>query len=212
MKIMTCIHYLCLQKKTWVVLVVKVLAELIVLQIVILAEKWMSVVSSTWLISRGNFLSITNRKILKTLWNLLETYLYRKNVCCGVIFVGMMGEVLIEPSLLKPCLGCLARQQRQQLAAAATTLPNSSPSHSSASASPCHSSASTSPAHSVESGTEGKPTNGKGFSDSSSDSGYDEFNQGLINENKIKCQTLLDKPGKIKKQIIDNSLRWIGRF
>lgn len=113
--------------------------------------------------------------------------------------MGMMGEVLIEPSLLKPCIGCLARQQRQRIAAAAKSLQavaSSSPSHSSASASPSHSSASTSPAHSVESGTEGgKPTSGKGFSDSSSDSGYDDFNQALISESKMKCQTLLDKPG-----------------
>lgn len=90
---------------------------------------------------------------------------------------------MIDPSLLKPCIGCLARQQRQRESIAAI----SSPSHSSASASPSHSSASASPAHSTDSTvdqTAVKPIS-KSFSDSSSDSGYDESsNQGLV-ESKI---------------------------
>ncbi|XP_001604513.2 uncharacterized protein LOC100120919 isoform X2 [Nasonia vitripennis] len=123
------------------------------------------------------------------------TYFKRKNVCCGVIFVGMMGEVLIEPSLFKPCIGCLARQQRQRVAATAT-MAGASPAHSSASASPCHSSASTSPAHSVESGTEGSVVSGKGkgFCDSSSDSGYDDSNQGIAGESKKHHQQQPPKP------------------
>ncbi|OXU23362.1 hypothetical protein TSAR_009549 [Trichomalopsis sarcophagae] len=124
------------------------------------------------------------------------TYFKRKNVCCGVIFVGMMGEVLIEPSLFKPCIGCLARQQRQRAAAAAATMAGASPAHSSASASPCHSLASTSPAHSVESGTEGSVVSGKGkgFCDSSSDSGYDDSNQGIAGESKKHHQQQPPKP------------------
>lgn len=84
----------------------------------------------------------------------------------------------MDPSLIKPCIRCLARQQRQQQ----TNALSCSPVHSSASTSPVHSSASASPAHSVESGTEttvSKQTS-KTFSDSSSDSGYDESsNQGV---------------------------------
>ncbi|XP_043519137.1 uncharacterized protein LOC122533466 isoform X1 [Frieseomelitta varia] len=106
------------------------------------------------------------------------TYFKREIICCGTIFRGPYGEVVMDPSMMKPCIRCLARQQRQQQ----TNALSCSPVHSSASASPVHSSASASPAHSVESGTEttvSKQTS-KTFSDSSSDSGYDEsFNQGV---------------------------------
>ncbi|KAJ8665188.1 hypothetical protein QAD02_006850 [Eretmocerus hayati] len=120
------------------------------------------------------------------------TYFKRKNVCCGVIFVGMMGEVLIEPTYFKPCVNCLARQQRER-SIANSLAAIASPLHSSASASPCHSSASTSPAHSVESNVEaiGKAhVAGKGFCDSSSDSGYDDNSQGTHTENKIRASSL----------------------
>lgn len=88
----------------------------------------------------------------------------------------------MEPSLIKPCIGCIAKQRQQQ-----TNALSCSPVHSSASASPVHSSASASPAHSVESGTEttvSKQTS-KTFSDSSSDSGYDESSNQGVGESKI---------------------------
>lgn len=113
------------------------------------------------------------------------SYFKRETICCGVIFKGLYGEVMVDPSLIKPCIGCLARQQQQQQQRA-NALGNS-PSHSSASASPVHSSASTSPAHSMESTVEStvsKPTS-KSFSDSSSDSGYDESSNQGVGESKI---------------------------
>ena len=33
-------------------------------------------------------------------------YAFRTNVCCGIIFKGMNGEVLVDPKLLKPCVTC----------------------------------------------------------------------------------------------------------
>lgn len=111
-------------------------------------------------------------------------YFKRETICCGTIFKGPYGEVMIDPTLLKPCIGCLARQQRQRQVNAVS----SSPSHSSASASPAHSSASASPAHSVDSTTEAttvqKPIS-KSFSDSSSDSGYDESSNQGVGESKL---------------------------
>ncbi|XP_054013084.1 uncharacterized protein LOC128894964 isoform X1 [Hylaeus anthracinus] len=111
------------------------------------------------------------------------SYFKREIICCGTIFKGPYGEVIVDPSLIKPCIGCIARQQRQQQ----TNALSRSPAHSSASASPVHSSASASPAHSVESGTEtavSKQTS-KTFSDSSSDSGYDESSNQGVGESKI---------------------------
>ncbi|CAK9803588.1 SIN3-HDAC complex-associated factor [Anthophora plagiata] len=110
------------------------------------------------------------------------TYFKREIICCGTIFKGPYGEVIVDPSLIKPCIGCIARQQRQQ-----TNALSCSPVHSSASASPVHSSASASPAHSVESGTETTVSKqaSKTFSDSSSDSGYDESSNQGVGESKI---------------------------
>ncbi|XP_028522848.1 uncharacterized protein LOC107998586 isoform X2 [Apis cerana] len=111
------------------------------------------------------------------------TYFKREIICCGTIFKGRYGEVIVDPSLIKPCIGCIARQQRQQQ----TNALSCSPVHSSASASPVHSSASASPAHSVESSTETMVSKqaSKTFSDSSSDSGYDESSNQGVGESKI---------------------------
>lgn len=110
-------------------------------------------------------------------------YNFREIICCGTIFKGRYGEVIVDPSLIKPCIGCIARQQRQQQ----TNALSCSPVHSSASASPVHSSASASPAHSVESSTETMVSKqaSKTFSDSSSDSGYDESSNQGVGESKI---------------------------
>lgn len=110
-------------------------------------------------------------------------YNFREIICCGTIFKGRYGEIIVDPSLIKPCIGCIARQQRQQQ----TNALSCSPVHSSASASPVHSSASASPAHSVESSTETMVSKqaSKTFSDSSSDSGYDESSNQGVGESKI---------------------------
>lgn len=36
----------------------------------------------------------------------------RQRVCCGIIYKGRFGEVLIDPHLFKPC--CRKKQQRQR--------------------------------------------------------------------------------------------------
>lgn len=90
---------------------------------------------------------------------------------------------------MKPCLGCRTRQRLQREARERAL---DSQSLGSASTSPAHSSASASPAHSVDSSSSStgvaeasvKPT-GKTFSDSSSDSGYDESSSPAIVETKI---------------------------
>lgn len=111
-------------------------------------------------------------------------FYYREITCCGTIFKGPYGEVIMDPSKFKPCIGCLeARRRRQQ---------GSDSSSASETASPVHS-ASTSPVHSVELPSEpttrttvvavvqqnNQVSKSNTFSDSSSDSGYDEYsNQG----------------------------------
>ncbi|XP_011637551.1 SIN3-HDAC complex-associated factor [Pogonomyrmex barbatus] len=93
-------------------------------------------------------------------------YYKREITCCGSIFRGANGEIIIYPSVLKPCENLARRQLSTSLAVA----------------SPAHSSASTSPIHSDESPSSSPETSSKQtktFSDSSSDSGYDESsNQG----------------------------------
>ncbi|XP_075945046.1 SIN3-HDAC complex-associated factor isoform X2 [Anarhichas minor] len=42
------------------------------------------------------------------------TYWKRQKVCCGIIYKGRFGEVLIDPHLFKPCCRNKQRQQRQQ--------------------------------------------------------------------------------------------------
>lgn len=38
----------------------------------------------------------------------------RQKVCCGIIYKGRFGEVLIDPHLFKPCCRKKQRQQQQQ--------------------------------------------------------------------------------------------------
>ena len=40
---------------------------------------------------------------------------YRTEICCGIIFKGANGEVIIDPSLLRPCI-CRAKSARSQAA------------------------------------------------------------------------------------------------
>uniref|UniRef100_A0A1A8RE86 Regulatory factor X, 1a (Influences HLA class II expression) n=2 Tax=Nothobranchius rachovii TaxID=451742 RepID=A0A1A8RE86_9TELE len=42
------------------------------------------------------------------------TYWKRQKVCCGIIYKGRFGEVLIDPHLFKPCCRNKQRQQQQQ--------------------------------------------------------------------------------------------------
>ncbi|XP_024881477.1 SIN3-HDAC complex-associated factor-like [Temnothorax curvispinosus] len=94
------------------------------------------------------------------------SYYKREIICCGSIFRGVNGEVIMYPSRLKPCINIARRQLITSLTVA----------------SPTHSSASTSPVHGVESPSSSPDTSSKQTktdSDSSSDSGYDESsNQG----------------------------------
>jgi len=117
---------------------------------------------------------------------------YREIVCCGSIFKGSYGEIIIHPAFFKPCTSCLSRRQ----------LPISS-----ASASPIHSSASTSPTHSVESTSSSSERTSlkqstKTFSDlSSDDSGYDDFS---INQDESK----LAKKVQVKDvEMIEDAMR-----
>ncbi|XP_012279287.1 SIN3-HDAC complex-associated factor isoform X2 [Orussus abietinus] len=128
------------------------------------------------------------------------SYFKREVICCGTIFKGPYGEVIVDPSLIKPCIGCIARQQQRRQ----SNILGSSPQHSSASASPAHSSASASPAHSLESAvdttTVPKPTS-KSFSDSSSDSGYDESSNQGVGESKI-TKLIQNSHSSVKQQAV----------
>lgn len=83
-------------------------------------------------------------------------FVNREKICCGVIFKGSNGELLLDPRFLKPCT---ARLQVCKLRSTE-----------------------------IKGSTEASETaTSKGFSDSSSDSGYDESsNQGLSGENAFK--------------------------
>lgn len=35
----------------------------------------------------------------------------KEEVCCGIIFRGPRGQVLVDPQLLKPCIGCQLKKQ-----------------------------------------------------------------------------------------------------
>ncbi|XP_032664394.1 LOW QUALITY PROTEIN: SIN3-HDAC complex-associated factor [Odontomachus brunneus] len=110
------------------------------------------------------------------------SYFKREVICCGIIFKGPYGEVIVDPSLLKPCVGCLAVRRQRQCSSDGS-------SSASEATSPIHS-ASVSPAYSVELPPEASVVSSKQnakttFSDSSSDSGYDECsNQGADSGNK----------------------------
>ncbi|KAK0088989.1 hypothetical protein PV325_009872 [Microctonus aethiopoides] len=132
------------------------------------------------------------------------TYFKRVTICCGIIFKGQYGEVIVDPTLIKRCANCIIQRPRYRQREANNL--NNSPFHSSASASPAHSLASSSPAHSVDSTndtataatttattttTTAKPTS-KTFSDSSSDSGYDESSNQGIGESKIVKSSIIN--------------------
>ncbi|XP_043491355.1 SIN3-HDAC complex-associated factor [Polistes fuscatus] len=129
---------------------------------------------------------VTNAKDDLSLNGFIDlSYFKREDICCGTIFKGPYGEVIVDPSLIKPCTGCLNNSLSKQRQQQSNVLRNS-PAHSSASASPVHSSASASPTHSVESGLDSTVTKQTSkYSDSSSDSGYDESSNQGVGEGKI---------------------------
>ncbi|KAJ4429643.1 hypothetical protein ANN_21844 [Periplaneta americana] len=90
----------------------------------------------------------------------------REKVCCGTIFKGPYGAIIVDPRFLKPCRGCKSQQQEKKAVtsgglghAAGDNAPNGHDDGSS--------------------GMKGSKLT-KSYSDSSSDSGYDESsNQGM---------------------------------
>ncbi|XP_051175563.1 SIN3-HDAC complex-associated factor [Leptopilina boulardi] len=133
--------------------------------------------------------TITEAKLL----NLALSYFKQEMICCGMVFKGRNGEVMMDGTLVKPCSGSVSKrqqqqqlqQQQQQQQQEITTL------RKSPSTSPSHSSASTSPAYSVESAVESsisklsKPIMNHRFYESSSDSGYDESSNQGVGESKL---------------------------
>ncbi|CAG2060688.1 unnamed protein product [Timema podura] len=91
-----------------------------------------------------------------------------EKVCCGTIFRGRYGEVLVDPRFLKPCQGCVVSKQVNKGPFSPPAVPlNPLPSPSGLDAVP------------EVTGTNGS-TLVKSYSDASSDSGYDESsNPGL---------------------------------
>jgi len=92
--------------------------------------------------------------------------LFREKVCCGTIFKGPYGAVIVDPRFLKPCRGCKNQQQEKAAVASAGMGPGTGD----GAAGGCEDSSS---------GMKGSKLS-KSYSDSSSDSGYDESsNQGV---------------------------------
>lgn len=113
-------------------------------------------------------------------------------ICCGMVFKGRNGEVMMDGTLVKPCSGSVSkRQQQQQLQQQQQQQQEITTLRKSPSTSPSHSSASTSPAYSVESAVESsisklsKPIMNHRFYESSSDSGYDESSNQGVGESKL---------------------------
>lgn len=52
--------------------------------------------------------------LIKNKNNNNNLFLCRQKVCCGIIYKGRFGEVLIDPHLFKPCCRKKQRQQQQQ--------------------------------------------------------------------------------------------------
>ncbi|KAF7988557.1 hypothetical protein HCN44_001130 [Aphidius gifuensis] len=126
----------------------------------------------------------------------IDLTIYKKTrICCGIIFKGPYGEIIIDQSLFKTCSSCLLRQKNKQ------QLINTNNSF--------HSS-SVSPPHSVDSATATTTTSteltkqtGKIFSDSSSDSGYDESsNQGIDGRKNIKISNSNNNSSSINNSCI----------
>ena len=53
-------------------------------------------------------------KVSPASFTLVFCVLCRQKVCCGIIYKGRFGEVLIDPHLFKPCCRKKQRQQQQQ--------------------------------------------------------------------------------------------------
>ncbi|XP_075229416.1 SIN3-HDAC complex-associated factor [Lycorma delicatula] len=105
------------------------------------------------------------------------TYWKREKICCGIIFKGPNGEVVVDPRFIKPCKDSLSRHLRP----VADDRPTSNIGSSSSSSSIIISNASTA-ASAIQSVVQTQViSKTKAFSDTSSDSGYDESsNQGEV--------------------------------
>ncbi|XP_071446038.1 formin-E-like [Hetaerina americana] len=116
------------------------------------------------------------------------TFWKREEVCCGIIFKGPNEEVIVDPRFLKPCIGCrkpLIMEGSDGVQSAPAAIPPAdSPQLQSpppALYPPTSSSRGIPPASSSQNGgltgpasSSGTKQSAKSFSDSSSDSGYDE--------------------------------------
>jgi hypothetical protein len=92
--------------------------------------------------------------------------LFREKVCCGTIFKGPYGAVIVDPRFLKPCRGCKNQQQEKATVTSAGQGPGTGDGAAGG-------------REDSSSGMKGSKL-AKSYSDSSSDSGYDESsNQGV---------------------------------
>lgn len=96
---------------------------------------------------------------------------FREKVCCGTIFKGRFGEVIVDPRFLKPCQGCNVPKERP-------AAPDQAGGESGSS---------------TNANTSNKLT--KSYSDSSSDSGYDESsNQGVGDASRPRRDLITSNP------------------
>ncbi|PSN38136.1 hypothetical protein C0J52_08228 [Blattella germanica] len=95
------------------------------------------------------------------------TFWKREKVCCGTIFKGPYGAIIVDPRFLKPCRGCKIQQQEK------TPIGTPGMGHG------AEDNTTNEDGKNGNSGMKGSKLT-KSYSDSSSDSGYDESsNQGL---------------------------------
>lgn len=66
----------------------------------------------------------TNTEGIENRW-FISFYPFRQKVCCGIVYKGRFGEVIIDPRLFKPC--CSSKKQTLGSTQVATRLPDALP-------------------------------------------------------------------------------------
>ncbi|XP_021915286.1 protein FAM60A isoform X2 [Zootermopsis nevadensis] len=114
----------------------------------------------------------------------------REKVCCGTIFKGPYGAIVIDPRFLKPCHGCKTNQQEKTALAVAGM---------------GHSNGDNTPEDSSSGIKDSKLA--KTYSDSSSDSGYDESsNQGVAEGSHQRSNATGRSAGREEPATVSNPL------
>lgn len=105
--------------------------------------------------------------LVMIIFNIIALLFYREEICCGTIFKGLNGEIIVDPRLMKPCSARAATTHSSPIELSTNKLVEKI------------TNAETTTTTTTATTTVGVGIPTKVYSDSSSDSGYDESsNQG----------------------------------